>query len=681
MPTDFFERQAKARRNTSLLIFLFVAAVVGITGTVFFVTYFAVQNTPLVKEPYQFAGAPQEPLPFPWEVPLAAGAGTLALIGGGSLYKVSALRAGGGTSVAETLGGKRLYPDSAGAAERRLLNVVEEMAIASGTPAPPVYLMDEPAINAFAAGFSPSDAVIGVTRGCVESLSREELQGVIAHEFSHILNGDMRMSIRLIGILHGILLLGLVGQGILRFFFWSGGTSSRSRNSDGDGKGGALIIALLAASVALIVIGSIGSLFGGLIKAAVSRQREYLADASAVQFTRNPGGIAGALKRIGAAAYGGRLRHPRAGEASHMFFAQGVWEGFTSLMATHPPLPKRILAIEPNWNGEWPEPVAAGRDDAGLGQRQQAAGAAGFAGASATAAGDASVRPTLPRAGVAGSDAIPLAVVDNAVDQVGEPTDDHRDYARQLIASIDPTVLAAAREPYGARAVVYALLLDNELEVRQHQMAALDRLATPDVAELTRRLVPAIVSADPRTRLPLVDLCLPALRAMIPAQYKQFAECLRALVAADQKLSLFEWTLARVLMRHLQPQFERVRSPSTKHRSLAAVADECGTLLSILAHAAGAQQHADAAFAQASARLEGVSITLAPRGDCSLTSLDRALNELAATPARERGRLIDACAEAICADGKVNVQEAELLRGVADLLDCPMPPLLAGQAV
>ncbi|MEM9186547.1 MAG: M48 family metallopeptidase [Planctomycetota bacterium] len=455
MSTDFFARQAKARRNTTLLVVLFGAAVIGIVGTVFGLVYWACSELP-IAHPATYSsldgfGAREEQ--FPWEIPVCAGLASLVLIGGGSLFKVSALRAGGGTSVAETLGGKRLYPDAAGATERRVLNVVEEMAIASGTPVPPVYLMEEDGINAFAAGFSPSDAVIGVTRGCAETLSRDELQGVIAHEFSHILNGDMRMSIRLIGILHGILLLGLIGQMLFRVLFYAGAGRSRSSNSKND-SGGAILLALLAISVALIVLGSIGSLFGGLIKAAVSRQREYLADASAVQFTRNPAGISGALKRIGGAVYGSKLKHPRAAEASHMYFAQGVWEGFTSLMATHPPLPKRIRAIEPNWDGAWPEAAAAVGGGA-------AAGASGFA--AAPAAGNPFRQPSLTPATVPPlPQAVPLAVVDHAVDQVGDPTEEHREYARGLIASIDPRVVASVREPYGARAVIYALLLDRD---------------------------------------------------------------------------------------------------------------------------------------------------------------------------------------------------------------------------
>ena len=351
MATDFFERQSAARRSTKWLVVLFSFAVIAIVGVVFLATWAAVGGFEHYGHQATISSAVDPPLAdldyqaLQWEVPLGACAFTLLLIGGGSLFKIAQLN-GGGTTVAENVGGIRVNPNTNDLVERRLLNVVEEMALASGVPVPPVFILpEEQGINAFAAGYSPSDAVVAVTRGTAEQLTRDELQGVVAHEFSHILNGDMRLNIRLIGLLHGILLLSLIGRILFRSFAYSG--RSRSKN---DGAGAILLIGLV-----LIIIGSVGSLLGNLIKAAVSRQREYLADASAVQFTRNPGGIAGALKRIGAAIKGSLLRHPNAAEMSHLYFSQGVWEGFTGLMATHPPLGKRIFRLDPAWNGQYPE--------------------------------------------------------------------------------------------------------------------------------------------------------------------------------------------------------------------------------------------------------------------------------------------------------------------------------------
>jgi Zn-dependent protease with chaperone function len=661
MATDFFQRQAAARRSTAWLIGVFTLSVIVIVAAVFAVTYLllAAQNDGVSA----LDGAIHH---VPWQAPAGAAGGALALIAGGSLFKVAALRVSGGHGVAEGLGGRRLVRDTTtDAAERRVLNIVDEMAIASGTPSPPVFLIDDDSINAFAAGYSPSDAVIGVTRGCVNSLSRDELQGVIAHEFSHILNGDMRMSIRLIGVLHGILLLGLIGQMVLRIVFHSSHRyDSRSSGSDGTGKGGSAILAVLAIGVALVVLGSIGSLLGGLIKAAVSRQREYLADASAVQFTRNPEGIGGALKRILASSLGSKISHPRAAELSHMYFSQGVWEGFTSLMATHPPLPDRIKAIEPNWDGKLPEGFAGGVADVGDG--------IGFA-SGATRAGT-------EREKAVSRGEVSVATVDDAVHQIGDPLEAHRRYAAELIAAIPDVVRDAAGDPGGARAVVYALLLDENPEVRAKQRQVLEEMADPDaVSLLFDRLLEPIDNLDERLRLPLVDLSLASLAAMSFPQYQRFCRSFRALVVADDRLSLFEWTLSQVLLRNLRPQFERVRSPRVKYNSLYPLSHECGVLLSALAYACGKESNSEAGYALGRSQLKEAPGNLLDRSQCSLDALRAALEKIALAEERHRGRVVDAAAAVICADRHVVVAEAELLRGISDLLDCPMPPLLPGQ--
>ncbi len=455
MSTDFFQRQADARRTTKWLVILFFLAVVGIVGTVVVATTAALHGTRSIQ---QLRIHPEVSLDTVG-IPLGAGAFSLALIGTGSLVKLVQLR-GGGTTVAESLGGRRLNHNTTDPLERRVVNIVEEMALASGVPVPPVYfLSEEQGINAFAAGYSPSDAVVAVTRGTAEQLTRDELQGVIAHEFSHILNGDMRLNIRLIGVLHGILLLGLLGRMLFNI-------ASRGGGSRRSGKDGGLY--LLFIGLALLIVGYLGTFFGNLIKAAVSRQREYLADASAVQFTRNPEGIAGALKRIGAAVFGSRLSHPKAAELSHMYFGQGVWEGFTGMMATHPSLEKRILALEPNWNGVFPSmPQIA----AAITELENVAGFVGR---------------------VAQADEVPVEVVRHSPDQVGNPTEQHRGYAAQLIENIPTEILEAVREPYGARAVMFALLLDPKAEVRERQFAALTEHMPADVVEFTETQIGAM---------------------------------------------------------------------------------------------------------------------------------------------------------------------------------------------
>src|SRR5215213_529447 len=396
MATDFFQRQSDAQRNTKWLVVMFTLAVIGIVGTTMFATAFA---TGAMQEQRAFRGDRFPRQSFPWQPTIMSGVAALGLIAGGSLLKTAQL-SGGGTVVAERLGGRRVYPNSADLTERRLLNVVEEMALAWGVPVPAVFLLsDEMGINAFAAGHTPSDCVIGVTRGCAQQLTRDQLQGVVAHEFSHILNGDMRLDLRLMGVLYGILLMGLTGRELLRWAAYGGGRSSNSRRDNGG-------MYLLAIGLTFMIVGFLGMLFGNLIKAAVSRQREFLADASAVQFTRNPSGIAGALMRIGAAVFGSKLMSPRAAEASHMYFAEGV----ASLFATHPPLDIRIRCIDPDWDGKYPPALPT---DAVVGV--EAAGAEGFIeGLTSAAAVGVYDRP------------VPVPTIQQAARLVASPTELHR---------------------------------------------------------------------------------------------------------------------------------------------------------------------------------------------------------------------------------------------------------------
>ncbi len=410
MSSSFFENQDAARRNTSRLVVLFALAVVAIDAMLY-----ALAVVLTGGQVDRVTG--QAELILDWwqpELLLQISLLTLAVVALGSLYKISQLRAGGHV-VAEALGGTPIPTDTRDREERKILNVVEEMAIAAGLPAPPVYVMEqEPGINAFAAGFSPSDAVIGVTRGCVRQLSRDEFQGVIAHEFSHILNGDMRLNIRLMGVLHGILLIGIIGYFLLRSSMYA---SIGRRNRDNSG------MAMLAIGFGLMAIGSVGTFFGTLIKASVSRQREFLADASAVQFTRNPLGIAGALKKIGGYQSGSLMQSPNAPESSHLFFSQGLRGGMQSLFATHPPLDERIARLDPSWQG-------AG-DTVGQGASETlAAGAAGFAQQGAAPAEEA---------------AFPFSPDGNAVHQIGRPTLAHLDYARKLVEGLPPEVVGAIR--------------------------------------------------------------------------------------------------------------------------------------------------------------------------------------------------------------------------------------------
>jgi Zn-dependent protease with chaperone function len=647
MSTNFFENQDAARRNTKHLVLLFFLAVIAIAGMLYLL---AVLLTG-VEQPNPNTGQIAiSPLWWQPDLALSVAIATLVVVGGGSLYKIAQLRSGGSV-VAEGLGGALIPPGTRDADERKLLNIVEEMAIASGMPAPSVYLLrDEDGINAFAAGFAPDDAVIGVTRGCVQRLNRDQLQGVIAHEFSHILSGDMGLNIRLMGVIHGILIIGIIGYFLLRSSLYSGSSRRSSRDNSG--------LPIIAAGLGLMVIGFLGTFFGNLIKASVSRQREFFADASAVQFTRNPEGIAGALKEIGGYEGGSILANPNAPSASHLFFSQGLRGGLQMLFATHPPLEERIQRLDPLWKGgTQPERTQT--------THAAATGTAGFA-AGGSAAADTATRGV----GTAGS----------AIDQVGQPTAEHIAYAATLVEQLPPAVVDAAREPYGARAVIYALLIDRKDEPRSRQLEQLASFGEAGIDHETRRLLPEIESLEARFRLPLIDIALPSLCALSTDQYQAFKTNLRALVVADEKIELFEWVLQRMVFTHLRPHFERVKPPRVRHISKRKLSEPCAVVLSILAHAGSPSETSiRTAFELGASQLPGIDTALLPRERAGLRELDCALEELGEAKLSTREQLLRACAACIAADRKVTHAEAELLRAIADGIGCPMPPLLPGQ--
>lgn len=581
---------------------------------------------------------------------LKVAAGTFLVITTASLFKMIQLRSGG-PRIAEQLGGRRIDSNTTDALERKLLNVVEEMAIASGMPTPLVYLLsDENAINAFAAGTSHSDAVIGVTRGSVTELSRDELQGVIAHEFSHILNGDMRLNIRLIGILSGILVISNIGYFVLRFAFYGGGARRDSKDSGNP-------LPFMAVGVAMMVIGFIGTFFGSMIKAAVSRQREFLADASAVQFTRNADGISGALKKIGGFSLGSIVKSPNALEVSHLFFGQGI-SGWMELFATHPPLADRIRRIDPSWQGTFPEVTADTVFEA------------------------LDAQSTMPFA-FASKKIMPTEKPKESVfDQIGRITKGNVQYAEMLIQSLPEPIVAAAHTPYGARAVIYALLMNSDAASRKIQTDYLAGDSDRGAYDETMRLLPVILSLEKKMRLPLIDMALPALRTLTKLQYKQFHQSIVYLVEADLKINLFEWVIQRILVAHLAATFEKRQSPIVQYYTLKRIASHCEILLSALSYAGHDQnEQAQLAFDQAISHLNLPGATLQPMEACGFEVLGKSLDLLTQISPKLTRQLLAACATSITADHEVTIDEAELLRAISDSLGCPMPPLLPGQRI
>lgn len=660
---DFFEHQEVAQKRTTRLVVLFIVGLLCTFAATYLLVIGAI-DVALFANGYRKAaesGVGPPDIRF-WDpiIMLVAGGATILVIGGGTLYKVNEL-SGGGPVIAAHLGGRLLDRGTTDFAEKRLLNVVEEMAIASGTPVPPVFVLDsEPGINAFAAGHTPNDAVIGITRGAIDTLSRDELQGVIAHEFSHILNGDMRLNLRLIGILYGILVLSLIGQFIIRAMWYA----PRSRSDKG---GGGLY--LLGVGVGLIIIGSVGSLFGNLIKSAVTRQREYLADASAVQFTRNPGGIAGALKRMLGLTTGSRVSSPNAPEASHMFFGQATFAGFAGVFATHPPLRKRILRIEPDWNGkvEIVKPVSLAERKAANAADEEQMRARAMATLAGVAVADAALRT-------------PREPARPVVQRIGLLEHEDVAQARDMLDRVPTIVRQAAEHAFSAQAIIFALLTDQDPVVAEAQFGFITELAAEGLERQTRALVDPIRASGRDLRLAMIDLALPSLRQLSKGQYHAFRSLVGRMVAADRRISLFEWCVQRVVVGALDEHFGLASPARTQYYSLKGLVSQVQTLLSALARVGQSDDNArQRAFLAGAARLPELSV-LEPNAGL-LTDLAGAVNELAQVAARHKKQLIEACAAVLSADGQAKPAEAELFRAIAQAVGVPVPPILPGTSL
>ena len=623
---DFFQAQDKARRSTGRLVLLFVFAVLSLVfmTNLLIMGVFGVLFSDATRGGFWIA--------FNWPVFILVGLGVVLVVSGGTLYKVRAL-SGGGDAVATMLGGKPVFSDDADFLNRRLINVVEEMALASGTPVPQVYVLPENGINAFAAGFSSSDAVVAVTRGALERLNREQIQGIVAHEFSHILNGDMRLNIRLVGILHGILLLGILGNQLLR------GTRFSSRSK---GSGGALLLGL-----GLVIIGYAGTLFGNFIKAAVSRQREFLADAAAVQFTRNPDGIGSALIRIGGESNGSLMHNPKSEQLSHAFFCQAVKIAFIALFATHPPLPERIKRILPGWDGIFPNSSSFVNQEHASHDPGQISG---------MTSGLTSRESAIPQG-------MPGAFAHSA--------------GQQMLESIPEVFRKAARDPFGSRALIFSLLLSREDEVRKRQLQNLKKNADRGIHTEISRLIRSQFFLEKSQRLPALELALPALRWMSKEQTLRFLDTLDALIREDGRITLFEWSLRTIVVHYLGDFLGR-KVDFRANQLLQKKGTECSMLLSALAWNSKKTETSPAEAFQKGAEIIGIpGVTILPRQQLQQRGLDEAVNALRRLKPLEKEKLFTACRAVAIADGELSPAEFELLRAVAAALSVPVPLVAA----
>lgn len=643
---NFFQQQDVARRNSRLLVLLFSLAVLGLI----LLTNAAVAAFLYFGDDYSIYSGSRSGVSgfvsyFSWERFGGIGLAITATVTLVVMVKWIQLSTGGKV-VAESMGGIRILPQTRDQAERRCLNVVEEMALAANMPVPPVYVMNhERGINAFAAGIVPADAVVAVTRGTIDHLKRHELQGVIAHEFSHILNGDMRLNIRLAAMLKGITFIGDVGHILLR-------SNSRVRT----GRSGKNDAALPMLGLALWILGWLGGLAAGFIKAAISRQKEYLADAGAVQFTRDSGGIADALKVIGGYIPGSLVHAARAAEMSHIFFGQ-IEHHLWQLFSTHPSLQERIRRLDARWDGQYiqrqpkhyPNPTIEPSDVAGTKR------AALVATAMASVASSAGTQQALPDA-----------------DFAEETVDFEAETAEQ--AQIPLALVRHSHEPLGAHALTCALLMNVHEDVYPLQIDVLQQSKTRGLAVLTHTLFPAVAELGAPKRLPLLELCLPALKSISLKQYRSLKTTLLQLIQADARTELHEWCLYQLVRHYLDPEFIQVKPSRARHRSLSKVQPHLRVTLSVLAHEGGGDT---ATVFQMGTRELGLdSLQLLPRDQCSVSAFSKSVHELADCYPLLKPRVLKAMTLAAGEDGQLSPEEKEIIAAMAAVMDCPSPELL-----
>jgi Zn-dependent protease with chaperone function len=606
---NFFRAQDEARGRTTKLVVLLVLAILVLTGTLYVLA--------VLGQGKLFAHGEHE-----WFQPklfMATSGVALLVILGGSLLRIAELSKGGG-AIAERLGGRLVGATTRDAAERRYLNVVQEMALASGLPVPLCYVIDgDETINAFAAGNTPQDAAVGVTRGALRNLTRDELQGVIAHEFSHIGNGDMKLNLRIIGAIAGLTALAQLG-----YIFFRLAGSVRGKNS------APIALGMVLTGVVVLLIGSGGILFGKIIQASVSRQREYLADASAVQFTRNPLGLASALRKVAGLSGAQREASSAELEAQHMFFAGSA--GFLeSLFSSHPPIGERIRRVDPAFDVHIPDvtPVAATADD------EPVSGLSGRA---------AAVPPPLPASR-------PLPTDLQIQDSVG------------FRGVIPGALREASEDPVSAMAVVLGLILRRDPAQRAAQLAQAESLAGGEVVREARRLDALLRAVPAGSRVALLDLSMPALRQLSPAQVAAFRTAV-ARAGYEAEDGLIVLLIQASMRRYLSSD----KNPPSRPGDLAAA---CALVLSAVVQTSGedaAAQGRAYVLGTGVLGMSGLPAVMVPAAQVDLGKVDEALAVIAGQSVPARRQFVRAIGTAMLHDGRAEPAEIEIVRAVADSL-------------
>jgi len=713
---NFYQAQDQARKQSRLLVLLFAIAVIFLVlitnlCVAFFVLYsnpeYALNShNPIHVSPVEFVPWVEGLIQalgwkkFVWTTLLVCGVIFMAM--GFKWHSLSE----GGRVVAESLGGRLLAPNTSQIAEKRLLNIVEEIALASGVPVPQVYLLEhEQGINAFAAGLSSEDAVIGVTQGSLNYFNRDQLQGVIAHEFSHILNGDMRLNMKLLAVLHGILMISEAGRGLMSMASYRRYGYRRSF-SHSNRKGGA-VAGFFVLGLCLWLIGLLGQLFGALIKSAVSRQREFLADASAVQFTRNPDGIADALSIIGGAAEQSRVTHRGAHEVAHLFFssssslrkryAQRMQASF-ALFATHPPLEERIKRISPKWRGRFikaePQQFSSGAGDDYLQEQSQGQSSVGaYAAAFSKTLGggiETSNTEALKPSSLNGLDA-------SIIDVSAEPNKSYQDATFELISQGDEVekktepkqrhkeeswlvaLKEKAHEPLDASHLMIALLLDKNELIQKKQLMILGSKQVKWVKPVTASYHQARQLKAP-ARLEIAELAVPSLKLLSLPQYKLVRELMSSMIHADGKVDVFEWLIFQLLKQYCDRHFGLLKPEKPKYKNIKQISKLYEIVLSRLVHYSTNEATLDdrllkemqLSFNRACNTAGTHTIKLLPLEKCQGALFTRAVHELSLAYPLLKPRLIKGLVQAARSNNVINDHERYVITGIAAVMDCPL---------
>ena len=621
---DFFEHQSRAKSKSVKLYVLFSFVVLFISFLVFSLLSWFIERSDRLGD---LAWSPFFLISTLWVV--------CFLIIGISLSKIKEL-SGGGWVVAKALGGELITSSSQNPLKRRILNIVEEMAIASGVQVPPVYLLKENSINAFAAGYSTEDAVIGVTIGCLEKLNREQLQGVMAHEFSHILNGDMRINIRMTGIIFGIVFIARAGQSIMD-------SHDDPFYPEEEGKSRWYLL-----GIGLYIIGILGAYLGAIIRSSVSRQREFLADASAVQFTRNAEGIVGALECIGGYSKGSRIWNPKSRQFCHMFFGPCM----KNLMATHPPIEKRIRRIIPSWNKAFPN-------------------------TNQISEGKIFEKNNFKRNSFTGNQferRKPSKFEHTSVEGHKSRASSQKSimHAQDLLKKIPRELTVQTQDSFGSNCLLFAMLLDPHHSIQKKQISLINHYTDSKISQHTQKIFPYLTSISCEEKLVLIEMAASKLSFLSPEQVKNFESVINMLIKEDKKFQLFEWSLLK-LVNH---KIKHIRTPNRQihgRKQILSRLNECNIILSTLAHYGKDNEDPNLAYNVGFKHLSSnKKRKLINKKDCTFSKLDLAIDRLNDLNLRAKKKFLEACEITALHDKNICETETQIIRTVASSLGYPL---------